>query len=406
MKITTIMRTALFLALLIFVSSAVCYGQVANREIEAVRNKALLLDTDLTLIDSYVTEQFAELAAAADGTAVYSPQQNLLANAQSTTARNSQTARTYADRYSRNVAMQLSRILEQTSQADENPTQRSIRTAAVVIAAQMDNDQLITPLVALIDDPIFEVRYWAIKGLSGPRTSQALRQVGETTSETVLDALVSALDQAQTGAMIDTIFQALAPFAYKEKGRQALITGIDKRLGQYQNWSVTDEGVDLRLIGRLVQYATESVSVSALEARNALLAKAVDLYVTASQRYTMGMQAKDSKGKTLVVLDQQSQDRLTRLLSEGEVLFLTVADSDRRPRIRNCIQREKYDDLDETIVSLFKYDGVINRALNLYEPDAASSKDALPTDALTPVPAEKIAYAESMRDVSGQLVME
>lgn len=384
-KSLTSILAGLLAGVMVLTAPAVSWA-VNRTDIDAIRNKNILADEDTQTLAKFVSEQFDQIARAETQQAVSDTVDSLIQINASNVPINSPTRQIYSDAYSKSLKENYPRCIEALGQlTDKNQLVQRKMSVAVVVASA-DNALLIEDLLTWLNDPLAEIRHWAAKGLTLPtvRTKLLAATRDDETLKKTYDALQSAAEKEPQGGVLLLIATAgILPSS--QETAHLLKTCAANRLARYQAWPVNlDENMDMRLLQIILSFVGDSL-MDNNELRTSTLVVAADLYAAAYQRYFKATQYKVDEATFMNLLPQQSLDHLKNVLIDGERNFLRLANSPRRGRMPNAIQRPPQlagPELETIFAGLLGPEGDVNQSFKFLADGQEFTKLPEPPDTL------------------------
>ena len=357
---------------------------VSQAAIQRITGKSLLTDVDKQLVADYVAEQLTSLTQATGVPGLSEPTMNLLTYRK---GQAKQSEREYSDTFARAVKEQYQRVWAEAAewQAKPNDSDKQLgnqmKLNVALLLGQTDNPILLEDLLARLTDEAQEIRYWGARGLGMPNLQQHLLAATEEQVNAVTAALEATL--AKSDAFLTAAIAQAAGLPQNGSAMTLLQSCAERRVTQYRSWKVTSEAQDLIVIDRLLNTAQANELRNDIEQQRSLVLRAAELYTAAYYRYSQGISYKDSGGKELPLLSDQSQWELTGLLIDGELSFLAACNSGRQGSMfHGAIQKGRRADigaaLSRAYAELLGVDGQVNRTFAIYGPDAPEQPDSPP----------------------------
>ena len=297
--------------IVVMVFTTIPVSAVSTAEIDEIRKKPLLSDTDLSQIDTYIVENFNKLMRADTHTVIDETSAAIhskRASIKVTTKK--QYATKYCQTYLKTFKANFSKIA--TILPEDLGAKTKLTTAFLL--AEIDHIDIIDELLNLIknDDP--QIRYWAIHGLSGKNIAVYLHGDGIKKGEEVLNALQKSIATERHTFVIEQISKA-AIYPSLTQSSAIQITAINNRIDHYIDWDVTDENIDITLITNIIYLANAS---NDSDERAQLVITAAKLWSAAFQRFYMGIRHIGTNKRIISLFNQKSAISLISILIDGE----------------------------------------------------------------------------------------
>ena len=349
---------------------------VTQQEIEKIRSLTVLTDQHLESLKEYIAEQFRLILRANEPSEASILTGDLLDISKGKMTEES-TAKLYSGCFAAAVKQSYPEIYNKGRQLSANPDAKQgqlgnqLRLSAAVLLASSDNTVVIEDMISLLDDDLTEVRYWAAKGLTGKniKSDMAKSDTAAAMINKVLDGLRRCLGKEEQGSVIAQI-AAAADLPDQAAGGAIMQACAAKRLEQYRKWSVHNEWVDQEIILLMVDAAGSEKARQDEELRRGLIRGSANLYGAAYERYSKGMLYKGPDGSEVVLLSVESQEALSTLLIEGEIVFIRIVNqitgSGRTGRFLPAMQGTNWKKMEAAYLALMGTDGAVNRAFDIY----------------------------------------
>ena len=274
--IKKIISTAFVLAGLFVVSTSL------GADIESVRSRTLKDNADLTKADTqvvadYLADKFEEMVYAADFQQTIEHRAEIISNGGTC------DATSYSAAYNAEIKKQIPVALENLKRSDDPAKKTLIRTSLLVITAELCGTDFIDFAVQMTADEAIIIRYWAVKTLVNQGVIDYLNTdiaVDKKTAAIIMTTLknISASEQDSS------ILELLIPFADDMESEEAdtILNNIaDTRIGAYEDWTVTNELIDAKLLLAMGKKLKISKTSDMAE-------KFSQLFSHITQRYTLG----------------------------------------------------------------------------------------------------------------------
>jgi len=290
--------------------------------------------------------------------------------------------------------------MTQAGSMEDKNLAREIKLAAAIVLANCDNILVIDDLLALAKNEQEDFRYWAIKGLTMPIIRGYLTAPENTdTLRKVITDLDSVLAKETSAVVISQIADVVP--GNLEEGAKLLQDCINKRLMQYQNWTVDNELNDLEIMQKIFALVGSPELAGNPKIVKDLVRSTTELYCAAYQRYVKGMQAKGPGDKNLVVLSDTSRQDLETLLIEGELGFLRICKRMQQGRFLLAMQSARWVEMKVIITQLIGPQGWVNQTFGI---TLASANQELPGPLIPDPPDQLIQNAFNLQSAQGNTI--
>lgn len=389
----------LFVMLALLVAQT-ALARVSQSEIDTIRSYNVLMDKHMQTIDTFVAEQFQAMLAAEKDSEIAEAKESLLESTESK-LKYGETRQMYSNRFSQAVKDGYRSILERLGKLEDQELVQQIRRAAIVVVAGTDNAVLIEELLVLLNDESPIARYWAAKGLTMPNIVRHLTG-SEVTDNSAVDGVLAGLEECLEKEMSGEIIAQIAAAAAltnRAQGYKLLQDCAKKRVGQYVNWTVDNELADLAILQLL--FGTIESPTKDIDAKE-MVRSAAELFSAAYYRYSIAMQYKGTDDEVIELIGPDSRQDLQTVLSEGEVIFLRLGQSDRGRRFGGAMQRDKWSELDTAYNTMLGPRGVLDRKFDIYP--AGNGEEQPPLVKLDEPPALVVERAQARMEIANKSI--
>lgn len=304
-------------------------GSVAvnTREVDNVRKKIVLNDSDLKIIDDFLAQAIQELVGTRDFTKIAKIRTVIL-------SRQSNQAQ-YAQQFSESARKY---IAEGFKQAEELPRPERIIGVKINLLILMDGMRdlgLADLAIAMLKSENMVIRYWAVHCLTN---SSIIAQLNSTTTSNANQASAIA---AQLKDLIETstpeIVVLIAQFAASlniPEAEQLLIQIADLRIKRYADWTVKYELYDsaiLKFLSSKIPLPSESLGETlptTTSTKPEIARRFAQLYSYAIQRYAKGDGIlNDTQKSHLASVLVETEDKcIGRLLGKPQLTIRRVVE--------------------------------------------------------------------------------
>ncbi|HIJ67483.1 MAG TPA: hypothetical protein HPP51_04280 [Planctomycetes bacterium] len=302
-------------------------GAVSTREIDAVRQKALLNkevleSADLAVIDAFWEEALTEMLYEVNLSNIVSVRSQIFAR------RGNPEPSQYSEAFIDSGKKHLTAAFDELQKWQSDERKVLVEQNLIILAAQLESSKLLELGMRLIGHENSTVRYWAVKAVTN---QSVVRQLNSDTS-LLKEPAARIIEQLEVAVEKETnpeILSLIATFAGRVNGAEAkeLLTKIvDLRTIAYENWTVKYELMDAKL---LVLLGNEILSQSSKQAKSELGRKFAQLYSYAMQRYILGEN----------ILSEVCQQQLASVLIEVEQSVLDRLLGRPQSSIRKAVER-------------------------------------------------------------------
>jgi flagellin-specific chaperone FliS len=259
---------------------------VSTREVDNVRKKAVLDNSDLKIIDDFLAQAIRELVGTRDLTDIAKIRTVIL-------SRQSSTQGQYAQQFSESARRHIAAGFRNAQQL---PRQERITGVMINLLILMDGlhdlglaDQAIT----MLKNENMVIRYWAVHCLTNTEIITQLNAATNANQASAIAAQLKDLIENSTPEIIALIAQFAAGADIPE-AEQLLIQIADLRIKQYADWTVKYELYDsaiLKYLSSKIPLLSESpvgLLPTTIDTKPELARRFAQLYSYAIQRYIKG----------------------------------------------------------------------------------------------------------------------
>jgi hypothetical protein len=317
--------SAMLFGLLMVVSALQAVDAVA---IDKIRAKGVLDDDDLRTIDRFVGQSIQELVKSTDFTSVSRIRAGIVSRAGSTSE---SSASQYAQQFIESVHKHLAAGLEEAANIAPEELRFRATLNLLILADELGNVRLVDLALGQLDSKNETVRYWAVRCVTNPQVLKQLKEANPSDHSKLAAQIIERLKGSVDTASPETI-TVVTEFADKTETPQAdalLLQIADMRIKKYAGWAVTDEFVDVTVLGAL------SDRMSTDRGNDQFGRKFAQLYSYAIQRYIANI-----KGGNF--LSPAEKDQLATVLVETEKSFIGKFLSIQQTTIKRAVETDDY----------------------------------------------------------------
>jgi len=291
---------------------------VSTREVDTVRKKAVLDNSDLKIIDDFLAQAIQELVRTRDFTSIAKIRTVILSR-QSTQGQ-------YAQQFSESARRHIAAGFQQAQEL-----RRPERTTGVVInlLILMDGLQdlgLADLAIAMLKNENMVIRYWAVHCLTNTNIITQLNAATNSNQASAIAAQLKDLIENSTPEIVVLIAQFAAGVNIPE-AEQLLIQIADLRIKQYADWTVKYELYDsaiLKFLSSKIPLPSQSpggMLLTTTGTKPAVARRFGQLYSYAIQRYIKGAGLlNDTQKSHLASVLVETEDKcIGRLLSNPQL---------------------------------------------------------------------------------------
>jgi hypothetical protein len=278
-------KWVIFAVLVVFLILVMNPGSKAvnTREVDNVRKKAVLDDSDLKIIDDFLAEAIQELVRERDLTKI-AQKRTVILSRQSTQGQ-------YAQQFSESARKY---IAQGFIDAQKLPRQERITGVTINLLILIDGLKdlgLADQTVAMLKNENMVIRYWAVHSLTNPGIITQLNAAANSNQASVLAAKFTEILDTSTPE-ITALIARFAAGVKIPQAEQLLCQIADIRIKRYADWTVKYELHDsaiLKFLSSKIPLASQSSgSTSTTSATSKTVQCFAQLYSYAIQRYVKG----------------------------------------------------------------------------------------------------------------------
>ncbi len=317
---------SIFVVLLaVFWFGSVCSG-LSTREIDRVRDKGVLNNKDLQIVDSFVGAAVQELMRIRDFSSVARLHTTLMSRYSSAQESAQQQ---YVEQFTESAYKHISRALEQSKSLEPKDRRFKVVVNLLIMIDNMEDVRLAGLAVNFLEDQNEVVRYWAVRSVTGSAVTKKLN-VPSTANLRQAKAIVSGLEP-MVGRSSPEITGVMARFAANiniSHGQALLLKITDERIGAYANWTVEGELLDATILKLLCDKMVDAKG----QERAELGRRFAQLYSYVIQRYVKGRDR----------LSEQQKQQLVSVMVEVEKSCISKLMETPQATIKSALERGDY----------------------------------------------------------------
>jgi len=292
---------------------------VSTREVDNVRKKAVLDDSDLKIIDDFLAQAIQELVQTRDLTDIAKIRTVILSRQSSTQG---QYARQFSESARRHIAAGF-----RDAQQLPRPERITVVTINLVILMDGLQDLALTDLaIAMLNNENMVIRYWAVHCLTNTEIITQLNSATNSKQASAIAAQLKGIVDNSTPEIVALIAQFAAGVDIPEN-EKLLIQIADLRIRQYADWTVKYELYDsalLKYLSSKIPVPSESPAgliPTTIDTKPEIARRFAQLYSYAIQRYIKGASIlNDTQKSHLASVLVETEDKcLGRLLGSPQL---------------------------------------------------------------------------------------
>jgi hypothetical protein len=300
-------KWVIFAVLVVFLILVMNPGSKAvnTREVDNVRKKAVLDNSDLKIIDDFLAEAINELVRERDFTAI-AQKRTVILSRQSTQSQQGQYAQQFSESARRYIAQGF-------IDAQKLPRQERITGVTINLLILMDGLKdlgLADQAVPMLKNENMVIRYWAVHSLTNQGIITQLNAAANPNQAAVLAAKLTEILDTSTPEIMALIAQ-FAGSAKIPQAEQLLCQIADIRIKRYADWTVKYELYDstiLKYLSSKIPLASQASGSTSATSKAPVARCFAQLYSYAIQRYVKGAG----------ILNNTQKSHLTSVLADIE----------------------------------------------------------------------------------------
>ncbi len=274
--------------LLIFTYSAI--GAVRTSEIDRVRNKEILNQSDFEVIDQFLQEAILEIARTRDFTNISSKRADIVTRRNSTVPG---AQGQYRQRFIQSAVKYLQQALNELNTRTDPGNRFTVKLNLLILINDLQSLEASELVLDEINSDTQAIRYWAVHCLTNEGVTRELSEA-ETEDLRLAIQITERFKELIETCDINTL-RLITDFASRltiRQGEELLIAIADKRISQYEDWTVRNELFDSKLLKLLYSKISSEGSTNQAIAR-----RFAQLYAYGLQRYAKGKDIISSSSK-------------------------------------------------------------------------------------------------------------
>lgn len=316
-------RNSVFTALaaVLVVSSA--FGVLSTRDIDKVRQKNVLDNKDLRIIDTFISNAVWELVDAADFTSIAKIRTVILARESS---ESESSAEQYSEQFSESAYKHILEGMKETEGFRSRDRGVKVMLNLLILVDGLGDPRLAELALRKLRSKNTAICYWAIHSVSNSRFLKRLNSGGEDNvklAKRIVKQLSSVLKESGPESVL--LIAEFAAGLDLPEAEQLLEEIADLRISRYADWTVDYELLDVRILKLLSDKITSGGYTHPGFAR-----RFAQLYSYAIQRYINGQNILgDTQKKHLAsVLVETEKSCISKLAGVPQSVILKAVERD------------------------------------------------------------------------------
>lgn len=285
---------------------------VSTAQIDVIRAKEMLADTDTAVIEEFLVAAFDEFYAKTDFSDIAVLRSTIISRSASE-LESGQIQ--YAPRFLTAAEKQIVATLEKSSKLTDSSRKQLLTMNLMILINDLGNLEISKIALDYTQSPDIMARYWAVNCLTNNNILRQLNITGSAETTQLADQFVQNLQTAVKSESSGDILILAAQFAAGLNSPVAsdLLTQIaQKRADLYLNWQVSDEMVECSILKSLSDRTQTDPENAKIAAREFAI-----LYSLVIQRYILGADVLPAANiSNLVSVIVQSEKYITRFIPD------------------------------------------------------------------------------------------
>ncbi|MDH4240622.1 MAG: hypothetical protein OEW48_13765 [Phycisphaerae bacterium] len=286
------------------------------RDIDTVRNKPVLDNKDLQIIDVFMDEAVRELVGTRDFASIAQARSIILTRR---TSRKSSAQAQYAEQFSESAHKYISSGLKQAEKLTPKDRRFKMVLNLLILIDGLEDVRLANLAMGLLKDESKVIRYWAVHSVTSPGFTNQLNSTMAVNSQ-LARSIVEQL-QMQLGLSGPETLALMAEFAAEvsiPQGEDLLGRIAEMRIKKYADWTVDYEPLD----GVILELLYKKIFSGAVN-KPAVARRFGQLYSHVIQRYVKGRDIlnADQKHQLASVLVETEKSCITKLLGAPQTVI-------------------------------------------------------------------------------------
>ena len=217
---------------------------VNTRDIDNVREKGVLSDSDFTVIDGFIAESINELLVAEDLTSLSNLRNSIISRNQA------QSGNQYKVVFSDSLNKHIPCAFEKAQSLVPEKNSVTMTANLLILVESLQDEKLTDYAMGYLKSSNAIICYWAVKCV----TNQFMVDKFNSSSNPIFAAKATKLLKDLIADGDADSLAAIVNFASKIRstaGSEMLLSIADRRIGEYADWKVDNELVDVALLNSL-----------------------------------------------------------------------------------------------------------------------------------------------------------
>ena len=307
---------------------------VNTRDIDKIREKGVLNNSDFAVIEGFIAESINELLTAEDFTSLSNVRNSIIARNQA------QSGDQYKDVFSDSLNKCIPDAFKKTQSLVPEKNSVIITANLLILVESLQDEKLTDYAMQYLRNSNAVIRYWAVKCV----TNQFMVDKFNSSSNPIFAAKATKLLNDLIADGDTDSLAAIVNFASKIRstaGNEMLLAIAERRIGEYVGWKVDNELIDAALLNSLFDIYVRNTT------KKIYAQKFGQLFSYVMQRYIKGQ----------AILTGKQKSNLASVMIEIEQTCMTRALGLRQSVIKKAVEGSKIDALKKEYARLFDADG-------------------------------------------------
>ncbi|MCE5341604.1 MAG: hypothetical protein LLF92_10855 [Planctomycetaceae bacterium] len=262
---------------------------ISTTQIDAIRNKEAIADTDSAIIEEFLGEAFSELMAKTEFSDVAALRNVIISKSSSITTSGKIL---YDPKYLSAFENELTNAFKEAKAMKDGKVKNLITANLLMLAYDIGHVDAAKTALPYLQESNIMIRYWAAQNFANPAIISQLNQGNATDRPELAAKILKAAKAEQSGNILVSYAQFAA--GLKDPTGNEILTAIaQKRIEQYLAWTVTDEMSDDGILKALTDRIKTDTDSTKEMAKNF-----ATLYSLVVQRYIQGQQTISDTSKS------------------------------------------------------------------------------------------------------------
>jgi flagellin-specific chaperone FliS len=287
---------------------------VNTAQIDVVRSKEILADSDTEVIEDFLAEVFSEFFAKTDFSDIASLRTAIVSRSSSELDSGQFQ---YGSRFFTAAQKEISNTFKKISDLPESDHKTLLATNLLIIINDLGNIELSKAAFDYLQNSDVMIRYWAVSCLTNNNILHQLDTTGSSENSQFAEQFAQKLQTVAQSEQSGDILILLGQFAsgLKQPAANEILKEIaQKRINLYLSWQVENETVDSWILKALSDKAQIDPENASIMAKNF-----ATLYSLVIQRYIIGQEVLSPGNiRNLVSVIAQAEKCLSQFLPDWQ----------------------------------------------------------------------------------------